>query len=90
MEFFNIRKGMKQYRFKKLKPDVLRMLKKERDPWESNRIYEVRVYDPDMNLKYIISPEEVQKRSWANFSKQTKWHKKIKDEYTIHEKGKKL
>ena len=64
------------------------MPKKEKDPWDSNKIYECRVYDAEMNLKYIISPEEAQEKSWANFSKQNIWRKKIKDEYTIYEKGK--
>lgn len=46
--------------------------------YDANRIYEVRVYDPYMNLKYIISPEDVKQKSWQNFKNNTKWNKKMK------------
>ena len=45
--------------------------------WEANRIYEVRIYDADMNLKYIIPEEEAKKRSWESFKKHSKWHNTV-------------
>jgi|TARA_R110002110_G_scaffold57300_1_gene163872 hypothetical protein len=47
--------------------------KKQNDPWNANKVYQVKVYDAEMNLKYIISAEEAKNMSWENFKKMSKW-----------------
>ena len=51
---------------------------------ESNKFYEVRVYDKDGNLKETIPPNKVKELSWKNFKGQTNWKKKVSNEYKVY------
>ena len=47
MELVSIRKTLNMHK-------TIGDTNKQDDPWNANKIYQVKVYDADMNLKYII------------------------------------
>ena len=49
----------------------------------TNKYYEVKVYDKDGKLKEIIPPSKVKELSWKNFKGQTNWRRKASKEYKV-------
>ena len=47
---------------------------------QPNKLYAVKVYDGEGNLKYVIPPDEVKKISTENFDKRSKWTKQKRKE----------
>lgn len=66
MELVSIRKTLNMHK-------TIGDTNKQDDPWNANKIYQVKVYDADMNLKYIISAKDAKERSWENFKTMSKW-----------------